>query len=454
MAYPTLLWGSHLQTPPPDSRYIDGVENERYTSNVQLAADDRWSLGQEYDNSTRSDFWDGQLDEAVAYDRALSADEVQALAQGESPSHEGREYFHYNAVGHVVSNTKDTQDVVQVSVYEAFGNRISQSETDGGSSNNRLANTKERDATIGLDNHGFRYYDPEIGRYLTRDPIGYGDGLNVYVHVRNNPINFMDPLGLKTVRLSIWRSFFSEIGTQIRRVKDRIDAGASESITLTGHAVGLIDSDTAARRSSTIQDFTSQLQEGASPHEVMRGALVDIATAPATVPYAIGSKGSQAALDGDLQGVADSFQEGGTFFASQALGAGRGGRGRGRGGAESDATSTGFSEPTPEGIANIERHLDREKIRSLDETGNAAMIERLKAGERTEHDMNFYNHETIEASIMDADASVSARDAHLRTLETQGIPYDAKTDSKLFHPDVIRENPKIFNPKSHPDADS
>jgi RHS repeat-associated protein len=68
--------------------------------------------------------------------------------------------------------------------------------TSGTSSNNRLANTKERDASIGLDNHGFRYYDPEIGRYTTRDPIGYGDGMNVYLSVHNNPINHFDPLGL------------------------------------------------------------------------------------------------------------------------------------------------------------------------------------------------------------------------------------------------------------------
>ena len=43
---------------------------------------------------------------------------------------------------------------------------------------------------------GHRYYDPEIGRYLTRDPIGYGDGMNVYVYAGNNPINHIDPLGL------------------------------------------------------------------------------------------------------------------------------------------------------------------------------------------------------------------------------------------------------------------
>jgi hypothetical protein len=48
-----------------------------------------------------------------------------------------------------------------------------------------------------VDNHGLRYYDPEVGRYLTRDPIGYGDGPNAYIYVGNNPINKFDPLGLK-----------------------------------------------------------------------------------------------------------------------------------------------------------------------------------------------------------------------------------------------------------------
>jgi uncharacterized protein RhaS with RHS repeats len=50
-----------------------------------------------------------------------------------------------------------------------------------------------------VDNHGLRYYDPEIGRYLTRDPIGYGDGMNVYLYVGGNPINRVDPLGLAFV---------------------------------------------------------------------------------------------------------------------------------------------------------------------------------------------------------------------------------------------------------------
>lgn len=83
------------------------------------------------------------------------------------------EHFLYNAVGHTVALTDAAGTVTQTSLYEAFGGTVVKS---GTSSNNRLANTKERDAKTGLDNHGFRYYDPATGRYISRDPIGYGDG--------------------------------------------------------------------------------------------------------------------------------------------------------------------------------------------------------------------------------------------------------------------------------------
>ncbi len=43
---------------------------------------------------------------------------------------------------------------------------------------------------------GHRYYDPSIGRFLQRDPLGIGGGLNVYCYVGNNPITGVDPLGL------------------------------------------------------------------------------------------------------------------------------------------------------------------------------------------------------------------------------------------------------------------
>jgi len=43
---------------------------------------------------------------------------------------------------------------------------------------------------------GFRYYNPVTGRYISRDPAGYPNGLNNYLYVNNNPINRIDPHGL------------------------------------------------------------------------------------------------------------------------------------------------------------------------------------------------------------------------------------------------------------------
>ncbi|MDF9620145.1 RHS repeat-associated core domain-containing protein [Pseudomonas entomophila] len=54
---------------------------------------------------------------------------------------------------------------------------------------------KERDAT-GLYYYGYRYYQPWVGRWLSVDPIGIGDGLNLFRMVANNPAVYRDIDGL------------------------------------------------------------------------------------------------------------------------------------------------------------------------------------------------------------------------------------------------------------------
>jgi len=51
------------------------------------------------------------------------------------------------------------------------------------------------DDETGLSYNRHRYYDPDAGRFVSRDPIGLRGGVNVYQYVPN-PTHWIDPLGL------------------------------------------------------------------------------------------------------------------------------------------------------------------------------------------------------------------------------------------------------------------
>lgn len=62
--------------------YFDGVQVQNYHSQTSIAADDLFSLGQEYDTDLKTgDFFNGLLDDVKVYNRALSADEIRILSQ-------------------------------------------------------------------------------------------------------------------------------------------------------------------------------------------------------------------------------------------------------------------------------------------------------------------------------------------------------------------------------------
>lgn len=52
------------------------------------------------------------------------------------------------------------------------------------------------DPETGFIAFALRYYAPTLGRWITTDPAGFGDGANLYAYVRNNPLRYFDQLGL------------------------------------------------------------------------------------------------------------------------------------------------------------------------------------------------------------------------------------------------------------------
>ena len=54
---------------------------------------------------------------------------------------------------------------------------------------------QEYDQETRLYHLGARYYDPQLGRFLSEDPIGIAGGLNLYAYAGNDPVNARDPSG-------------------------------------------------------------------------------------------------------------------------------------------------------------------------------------------------------------------------------------------------------------------
>jgi RHS repeat-associated protein len=52
---------------------------------------------------------------------------------------------------------------------------------------------------LGLYYYKARIYAPTLGRFMQTDPLRYGDGINWYDYVGGDPVNFVDPSGLKCI---------------------------------------------------------------------------------------------------------------------------------------------------------------------------------------------------------------------------------------------------------------
>lgn len=72
--------------------------------------------------------------------------------------------------------------------------------------------TKFADDEPCLDYYGYRYYKPSLGRWLSRDPVGERGGLNLHCLLWNDPVNFVDVLGLVDWR-SQGTSHVTDMGT-------------------------------------------------------------------------------------------------------------------------------------------------------------------------------------------------------------------------------------------------
>jgi RHS repeat-associated protein len=104
-------------------------------------------------------------------------------------------YYFADGNGNITCMTDTNQSVVASYLYDPYGRILSQ----GGwlaAANLYRFSSKEFHVNSGLVYYLYRFYDPNLQRWVNRDPIAEGGGVNLYGFVNNNAVGSIDALGL------------------------------------------------------------------------------------------------------------------------------------------------------------------------------------------------------------------------------------------------------------------
>ncbi|MDP1615208.1 MAG: RHS repeat-associated core domain-containing protein, partial [Methylococcales bacterium] len=125
------------------------------------------------------------------YFRGISTDELIAAYLIDTDGKSKPYQFHHDNLTSTTQVTGHNGGTLQSITYSAFGASINTT----GTSPNRLKYTGREDDGTGLYYYRARYYDTNIGRFISEDPLQFQAGINFYEYVNNNPVNANDPSG-------------------------------------------------------------------------------------------------------------------------------------------------------------------------------------------------------------------------------------------------------------------
>ncbi len=101
-------------------------------------------------------------------------------------------YFLSDHLGSTNGLTDSSGNLTASTSYDAFGNA-----TNADFPNRCQFTGREYDNFSGLHYYRARFYDGNLGRFISEDPIGFAGGdVNLYGYVKSKPLKYRDPRGL------------------------------------------------------------------------------------------------------------------------------------------------------------------------------------------------------------------------------------------------------------------
>src|SRR6185436_12610555 len=117
-------------------------------------------------------------------------------------AHSSTYYFSQDRLGSTTALTGPNGKLIERSSYDSYGYSV-------GSPRTRYGYTgRERDPDTGLLYYRARWYDPQVGRFISEDPIGLGGGINSYTYVENGPVVKKDPSGLSDIDVHYYLTYY------------------------------------------------------------------------------------------------------------------------------------------------------------------------------------------------------------------------------------------------------
>ena len=106
-------------------------------------------------------------------------------------------YYHNDLLGSPVAATDDAGAVLWREQYQPYGKKLLKEPASRTSKVDYTGHLYDKD--LGLVYAGARYYDPDLGRFMSMDPVGFQEGnvhsFNKYAYANNNPYGYVDPNG-------------------------------------------------------------------------------------------------------------------------------------------------------------------------------------------------------------------------------------------------------------------